>query len=630
MRRLLLSVMLVAPCLAAFDDDEKASDKRRREDRAAEAHRTLLESADRGRESAHFTEAVMSDLPATAPGADVPRQGIIDTILFRQMAERGVPHAGLASDTEFVRRVYLDATGLPPEPDAIRAFVADDASQKRVKLIDSLVGTEAFAEQWAWFWGDLFRLASQVGPVKNSFQFWVKEWLQVDRPYDEVVYDLLTGVSKAHGTIPALAFLSRSHQAKSRIVMSNEDYGILNRLDSIDQFNVDTSRIFLGITTSCISCHDGEAHLEPVNSWLTKKTRADFYRHSAFFGKTRMITTWDDRTKNVVVDLVVDDLAKGYDTADDAPFFTLSENRFPRFDSGSYEPAFLLTGEKPKPGENERAALARMITSHPQFARATVNLIWGKLMTAAFVEPYNGFDLDRMDPDNPPDAPWTIQPTNPELLEALAADFRESGYSIHHLMKTIFRSSAYQLDSRYPAEWKDEYLPYYPRKFVRVLTGPELVDTIARVTGRPGEFQFSGTTATRVKQLAAPSDLGARRGRGEGAEVNALLLAFFQSNRMTPMPVGNKVSTLQAMLMMQSSVVSRRVAPERDSRVDRLVKSEATDDELIAELYLATLARWPSAAESEVALEAVSQDRAAGASNLQWALLNSPEFLLNH
>ena len=139
---------------------------------------------------------------------------------------------GLASDTEFIRRVYLDAIGLPPEPDRIRAFVSDDTPQKRVELIDSLVGTEAFAEQWAWFWGDLFRLASQVGPVKNSFQFWVKEWLQVDRPYDEVVHDLLTGVSKAHGTIPALAFLSRSHQAKSRIVMSNEDYGILNRLDS--------------------------------------------------------------------------------------------------------------------------------------------------------------------------------------------------------------------------------------------------------------------------------------------------------------------------------------------------------------------------------------------------------------
>ena len=262
MRHLLLSLIFVVPCLAAADDDKKASDEGRRNNRAAEAHRTLFESTDRGRESAHFTEAVMRDLPATAPGTDVPRQGFIDRILFRQMAERGIPHAGLASDTEYIRRVYLDAIGLPPEPDAVRAFVAGDAPQKRVELIDSLIGTEAFAEQWAWFWGDLFRLASQVGPVKNSFQFWVKEWLQVDQPYDEVVHDLLTGVSKAHGTIPSLAFLSRSHQAKSRIVMSNEDYGILNRLDSIDQFNVDTSRIFLGITTSCISCHDGHDHLD--------------------------------------------------------------------------------------------------------------------------------------------------------------------------------------------------------------------------------------------------------------------------------------------------------------------------------------------------------------------------------
>ena len=124
MHHLLLSLIFVVPCLAAADDDKKASDEERRNNRAAEAHRTLFESTDRGRESAHFTEAVMRDLPATAPGTDVPRQGFIDRILFRQMAERGIPHAGLASDTEYIRRVYLDAIGLPPEPDAVRAFVA--------------------------------------------------------------------------------------------------------------------------------------------------------------------------------------------------------------------------------------------------------------------------------------------------------------------------------------------------------------------------------------------------------------------------------------------------------------------------------------------------------------------------
>ena len=334
--------------------------------------------------------------------------------------------------------------------------------------------------------------------------------------------------------------------------------------------------------------------------------------------------------KNVVVDFVVDDTAKGYDTSDDAPFYTTSENRFPRLQGGTYEPRFLLTGEAPRPGENERAALARMITSHPQFARATVNLIWGRLMSVGFVEPYNAFDLDRLDPEHPPEAPWTVQPTNPELLEALAADFRESSYSIHHLMKTIMGSSAYQLQAYYPAEWKDEYLPYYPRKFVRVLTGPEVIDAIGHVTEKPGEFRFSGTMVSRVKQLASPSDLGGSRGRGEGAEVDALMQAFFQSNRMTPAPAGNKASTLQAMLMMQSGVVNRRVLAEEGTRVERLLSSELEDTAIVEELYLATLARWPSEAELSVALEALEADRRRGTENLQWALLNTPEFLLNH
>ncbi len=620
-----LLALVATPSFSTQDSRQE-----REQARAAEAHRELLEASDNASDTARFTDDVMRSIPAAPGDLDVSHNNFIDEILFRQMKERGIPHAPLSTDAVFMRRAYLDMIGLPPEPADIVAFVADRSEDKRDQLIDALIGTEEFAEQWAWFWGDLFRLAHQVGPVKNSFQFWVKEWLQVDRPYDEVVYDLLTGVSKVHGTLPQLAFLARSHQAKSRIVQSGEDYGIMNRLDSIDQFNVDTSRVFLGINTSCVSCHDGVDHLEPVSSWLTKQDRADFYRHSAFFGKTRMITTWDDRSKNVVVDLVVDDLEDGYDTGDDAPYFTLSENRFPRLEGETYEPAFILTGETPRPGENDRAALARMITSHPQFSRATVNLIWGKLMTVAFVEPYNGFDLDRIDPDNPPDAPWTIQPSNPELLEALAANFRDSGFSIHGLMKTILRSSAYQLSATYEQEWSDDYLPYYPRRFVRVLTGPEVVDSIGRITERPSAFAFSGTVATRVKQLASPTDLGARRDNGEGAEVTALLQAFFQSNRMTPMPAGNKGSTLQAMLMMQSGALNRRVLAEEGSRVHRLTGSEASNEAIVDELYLATLARYPSPAEAAVALSALGAERVPGAENLQWALFNMPEFLLNH
>lgn len=616
-------------------EQARAEEARAEEERRADAAHRAAAEEETATEKARRAVATAGALPGAAPPADarqrMPRRTLVDEVLGEQLERQGIPYAGSASDARFLRRATLDATGLIPTPEEVRAFLADDSPDKRARLVDRLVGSEEFAEQWAWFFGDLFRLAHQVGPVRNPFQAWIKEWLTTDRPYDEVVRDLLTGVAKAHGSVPSLAFLARSHQAKSRIVMSPDDYSIHNRLDAIDQFNVDVSRVFLGLNTSCISCHDGAAHLEPLNEWLSERTREEFYRQSAFFGNARLITSWDDRSKNVVVDLLVDDLAKGYDTGDDAPYHTLSEGRFPRLEGLAYEPAFLLTGETPQAGENPRDGLARMLTEHPQFARATVNLVWGKLMTVAFVEPYNSFDLARLgrlaagEEDLLPS-----RPVNPELMETLAEDFAANDFSFWHLVKTIMKSEAYGLSPHLSGDWRDEWAGYYPRRYVRVLTGPELVDSLTRATAVPTEFAFSGTTVERVKELTTPSDLGGRRGRGEGAEVDALLQSFFQSNRMTPAPVGNRGSILQALLMMQSGVVNRRVAGEAGGRVAELTASDRDEGAIVDELFLATLGRLPTPAESELGAERIAEDRLAGAEDLQWALLNSPEFLLNH
>src|SRR5438874_1183871 len=83
--------------------------------------------------------------------------------------------------------------------------------------------------------------------------------------------------------------------------------------------------------------------------------------------------------------------------------------------------------------------------------------------------PRDSFDLARIDPKNPPSKPWTIQPTYPELMEAMAEDFRANNFSMHHLMKTIMKSNAYQLSSKFPEKWSDKYTPYYARKFLRVM-----------------------------------------------------------------------------------------------------------------------------------------------------------------
>ena len=435
---------------------------------------------DRGRDAARLTNAVAPAADPTAPSAPVPRRNFIDEHIFGRLAAAGVPHAGLSTDDEFVRRVYLDATGLPPSADDVRAFVADRSPGKRDRLIDDLLARDEFAEQWAWHWGDLLRMSNEAGPGANAFHYWFKEQLKVDRPYDRFVHDVLTPSAKVHATIPSLAMIGRSNQLKSRFVESVDDYRISNRLDHVDALAIDVSRVFLGLNTSCVSCHDGALHLEDINSYLTDRTRDEFFAMAAFFGRTRLIGNWNDKSRNVDRDLHVDDLAKGYDGGDDAPFLTLAESQFPR-PKGAHEPAFILTGEKPRPGAEPRAELARMITAHPQFARATVNLIWGRLMTVGFVEPYDAFDLNKLTGKN-------AQPSNPELLEALAQDFAGNGFRLKHTIRTIMQSSAYQLSSRFPGEWKDDYIPLYPRHFARVLTGPEVIDAVSVVTGVPMQF----------------------------------------------------------------------------------------------------------------------------------------------
>src|SRR5207249_2013183 len=139
----------------------------------------------------------------------LPRKNFIDEFILGRIERDGIPRAGLSSDEEFLRRATLDATGLLPAADQVRAFIANKDPNKRDKLIDSLIGTEEFAEQWAWFYGDLFRLMNYAGASKNAFQYWNKEWLKVDRPYNEVVTDMLTASSKSHSSVPQLAFLGR-------------------------------------------------------------------------------------------------------------------------------------------------------------------------------------------------------------------------------------------------------------------------------------------------------------------------------------------------------------------------------------------------------------------------------------
>src|SRR6266481_5989061 len=644
--RLLLIVTLAVACLVFTVSGQNQQDKERTAppvtaDDFEKAHQGVFApDGDKGTEASRLTAAFAGTTSSAA--GPISRKNYIDEQIFGRMDRDKVPHAPLANDNEFVRRIYLDATGLLPTPGQVREFVASKDPDKRDKLIDSLIGSDAFADQWAWFWADLFQVRNE------SFAYWFKQNLKVDRPYNEIFADLVGGTATKNASmIPTWAIYGQAlyNALRATTATDQDNYYYANRLDWIDESTVNVGRVFLGINMGCFSCHDAKGHTDSINLFLTTKKRSDFHQQAAFFGKIRPIATWSDRSKmpSSAQD-VIDDLAPGYKTDNDAPFYTMAEARFPR-KPGTYEPAFILTGEKPRPGADPRTELGRIAPDHIQFSRAAVNLVWGKLMVVGFVEPYDGFDLLRLDPNNPPPKPWTIQPTNPQLLDAMAKDFQANNYSLQHLFKTIMKSSAYQLSTQFPAEWKESYVPYYARRFVRVLTGPEVADALAQVTGNLYSFNLKGQTVTRVKQLSNPTGLrGGSAGRNndaarlasitpqkgnDGTAVSALMQAFFQSGRETPPSLANRASAVQAMMMMNSPAVTNRLRPET-GLLQQLLKSGKSDPQVIEELFLTALSRTPTKEEVEVAQRVMQSNRSQGASDILWTLLNTPEFLLNY
>ena len=609
---------------------------------AVRAERAHAAAEQPGPASTEVAESVTSQVAGLRPGgasrSPVVRRNFIDEAIFSKMERDGVPHAGLATDGEFLRRAYIDLVGRIPTLEEVLAFEADGEGGKRDRLLDTLIASDEFVERWAYFFEDLFRAGTRMGHGKNLFRYWTREWLALDRSYADVVTDLLTQGGKSSHSAPGALYFARDFVKAKDDPDEADAHDLVNRADSIDEFTITYGKAFLGLNLGCISCHDGANHLEQVDVYLTGKTREDFFRQAAFFGRTRMIMNWENGFQ-ANTEYTVDDVEPGYPT--------LSESivRVPRT-GGSNAPKFILDGMAPNPGEQPRDALARILTGHIQFARATANRIWAELMGVGIVEPLDGFDLARYYPDQDLPEGWTVQPSHPYLLDDLARHFQAGGFSVRNLVSTIVRSSAYQLSSRFEGEWQAGYGSYFARRNVKMLSPVQLHDALVTATAVPGEYGSGDAKVGMARQLLDPAHVG--------SEVAEFLRAFGQQSR-DQFPSRTPASSLQAMLMMNSQTVLDRVRSDGAGRVaqlienleaDRVVAAAAwkaaagTDPDprqveaavsrgVVEKLYLSTLARRPVPSELDVALGALAPDFEQGAENLQWALLNKPEFLFN-
>lgn len=593
-------------------------------------------------------EAGMSLVQASA----LPRKNFIDDILFDRLERDGVASAPLCTDEEFLRRVYLDLTGRIPSPDDVTKFVEDQDPYKRDLLVDRLLISPEYVDKWTMFFGDLFKNTQFATNIqlyfggREAYYNYIKDAVAENKSYAIVAREMIdhNGDSFVNGEVNFIA-------------LGNVPMGPAQ--DTMDGLAVRVATTFLGLSSmDCLLCHDGAGHLDAINLWGAKVTRTDAWGMSAFFARTRR------QTQNIAQNYqkyVISENAIGEYTLN-----TNSGNRQPRAPINGknfVDPKYPFGGGAVMAGENRRQALSRLVTEDKQFARATVNYLWEELMVEALVSPSNTFDLARLDPNAEMPSGWTLQPANAQLLEALATEFRNSDFDIRHMIELIAKSSVYQLSSKYPGAWKLEYAPYYARKYVRRLDAEEVHDAIVKATGQPPVTTYRDGNGQNQTIIGFPimnqANLYSRtvqwamqlpdtvepRSNGTSA---AFLNSFLRGNRDSTLR-SNEPSILQALNLMNNGFVSSRIhqsnrvaltnQPEIPSTVRKLLADpNLTNEQIITQLFLHTLSRYPTDAEKARLLayftptgnQTAAQAKQAATESIQWVLLNKVDFIFNY
>jgi len=551
--------------------------------------------------------------PSGPPVPTYQSANFIDDEIFGKMVRDGILWTVPSSDTEFLRRVTLDLTGAIPTTDAVKAFLADTSANKREKVIDQLIASDAFADRWTMWLGDLVQNVSNatnsnLGTASRDYYYrFLHDSLKAGKPYDWIVRQLISGTGD-EGTHGEVDYWKRDIQNNGPIQ------------DTYDNLSASTGARFLALRLQCLSCHNGFGHLEQVNSSLAKKTRMDFWQNAAFFAQ---VTVSQTNATLTGLTTLADNTTGAYRLNTD------SGNKTPRQPVNGVSvvtPAFILTGETPASGEVRRAAYARMLTADPQFARATVNYLWKELFGLGIVEPADNHDLKRQDPATL--APGAVlQPSHPDLLTKLANGFATNGYDLRATLKLMVMSNAYQLSSRYaPTVWNESWTPYFARHYPRRLMSEALLDAVVRATGVSAMLatENNGSVILSVPRAMMLADTT------QGGDYRVFLNTFGRGNRDDE-PRSDDSTAVQALALLNDPIVVSRVHnATAGSTVQTTLSATKGPGAITDALYLTTLSRYPTETERAAGIAQLgSGDLTKKTEDLQFALVNKLEFLFN-
>jgi len=550
-------------------------------------------------------------------------QNLIDFYIFQAFQQQGAIPAAPTNDFEFIRRVTLDLTGRIPTAAAVTSFVADTTPAKRANLIETLLASPQWIDKWTMFYGDLFKNASSWPSMSTSvttygrdaFNTYIRNWLTNGTPYNQVGSALIGSQGTNNFTMGQLNWQITGHVVGTGIPIQ----------DTWDQQTANVADTFLGIShMNCLLCHDGRGHLDTLSLWGGSFTRAQAWGFSGFMAHTNLQDPTDATTSEPL--WYVNDSA--YKT--NYPLNTTSGNRPPRQPIGTettVAPAYPFGGQGPNSGEGYRQGMARLVTSDFQFARAAVNYLWAEFFTVGLVDPPDQFDPDRLDPDNPPPAPWTLQASNPDLLNALAEDFIANNYDVKHTMRLIANSATYQLESQYdPNTWNPNWQTLFARKLVRRLWSEEAADAITISSNITPTYKTGTLSFNWAMQYPETS-----------VEPSPFMQAFLPGNR-DDQPRRPDGAIQQALVLMNdSTVMTKLVTSATGAPLSLLSQALAMSNNtnLTNTLYINILSRYPTAAELTAANTLLGTGttatvRTQKTEELMWTLYNKVDFMFNY
>ncbi|MFP6877839.1 MAG: DUF1549 domain-containing protein [Roseibacillus sp.] len=482
-----------------------------------------------------------------------PAYNEIDKLVADKWERMKILPSGLCSDEEFLRRVYLDLTGLPPSPLILQLFIADEtpSERKRGEIVDQLIGSPEFIEHWTNKWADMLMVNSKYlgGEGAKIYRSWIRAEVEKNTPYDEFAYKILTASGSNKENPPASYF--KIHRTPD-LLMEN------------------TTHLFLATRFNCNKCHD-----HPFERW----TQDQYYEIAAYFAQVKLEADGKNSGKKKIGGTAVEGAKPLYEITKDVAEGEVKHERTGEVMAPSFP--YAVKYENPKgagdknPTRREKLAAWMTAPDNDYFALSYANRIWGYLLGTGIIEP-----LDDIRAGNPP--------SNPDLLNWLTEDFVKNGFDVRKLMATICKSRTYQL-SLATNKWNEDDEVNFSHAKARRLPAEVLFDTVYAVTGSTP--RIPGVQAgTRANMIDARQDLK-----------SGLLANLGRPTRESACECdrSNDVQLGAVMALLSGPDIADAVGDGKNA-IAKLVADTADDKELIKKIYLRLLNRVPSSAEVEV------------------------------